>query len=93
MKSKNKNIINNANIRNNPNRDEFYTTKETAEQLYEDISPEHLANKIIYCNADGPESEIYRYWKRNFKSFNIKKLIATKYVKDGNGLKTIFDGE
>lgn len=93
MKSTNKNILNTTKVRNNPNRDEFYTTKETAEQLYKNISPEHFANKIIYCNADGPESEIYQYWKRNFKSFNIKKLIATKYVKDGNGLKTIFNGE
>lgn len=93
MKSTNKNILSTAKVKKNPHRDEFYTTKETAERLYENISPEHFANKVIYCNCDGPESEIYQYWKRNFKSLNIKKLIATKYVKDGFGVKTIFDGE
>lgn len=73
-------------------KDEFYTTVETAERLLVKVKPEHLAGKTIYCNCDGPESEIYKLLKKRFSYYNLKRLIATKYVKDGNGINTVFDG-
>ena len=78
--------------KNYETRDEYYTTQKTAERMLIYIKPEHLSGKIIYCNCDGPESEIYKLLKKRFSYYNLKRLIATKYVKDGNGIKTVFDG-
>lgn len=78
--------------KNYETRDEFYTTAETAERLLIYIKSEHLSGKIIYCNCDGLESEIYKLLKKRFSYYNLKRLISTKYVKDGNGIKTVFDG-
>lgn len=74
-------------------RDEFYTTAETAARLFYYIYASEFNGKIVYCNCDGPESEIYKYLKTNFEQFKLKRLIATKYVKDGNGILTLFDGK
>ena len=73
--------------------DEFYTR-------YEDIEKElkyyiqHFNNKTIYCNCDDyNKSNFFKYFKDNFKTFNLKKLITTSYIKDGKGLYSEFDGE
>lgn len=47
----------------------------------------------MYCNCDGPESEIYKMFKRRFAELGLKSLLATKYVPDGHGVKTFFDGQ
>ena len=47
----------------------------------------------MYCNCDGPESEIYKMFKRRFAELGLKSLLATKYVPDGHGIKTFFDGQ
>lgn len=49
-------------------------------------------NMVVYCNCDGPDSEIYKLLKQRFNYYGIKKLVATQYVIDGHGLKTTFDG-
>lgn len=47
----------------------------------------------MYCNCDGPESEIYKMFKRRFAELGLKSLLATKYVPGGHGIKTFFDGQ
>ena len=73
-------------------RDEFYSTSETARHLFERVNKQCLNDKAIYCNCDGPDSEIYKHLKDNFNAYKLKCLYATKYVKDGHGIKTAFDG-
>lgn len=46
----------------------------------------------MYCNCDGPESEIYRLLKARYGLLGLRRLVATKYAKGGRGLKTEFDG-
>ena len=73
--------------------DEFYTQ-------YEDIAKEiehykeHLKGKVIYCNCDIPRfSNFHKYFLDNFKELELKKLIVTGYVKNGNGKWSVYDGE
>lgn len=93
--STNKNILNAKNVRKNPFRDEFYTTRRTIEYLFKDIDKQDFAGKTVYCNCDLPWSEFYLYLKENFKSWKLKKLIATGYNLDenGHGVKCVYDGE
>lgn len=66
--------------------DEFYTR-------YEDIENElkhytkHFKNKIIYCNCDTEASNFYKYFYTNFNTFELNKLIATHYNKNGSSYK------
>lgn len=73
--------------------DEFYTQ-------YEDIAKEiehykeHLKGKVIYCNCDIPYfSNFHKYFLDNFKELELKQLIVTGYVKNGNGKCSVYDGE
>ena len=73
--------------------DEFYTQ-------YGDIAKEiehykeHLKGKVVYCNCDIPHfSNFHKYFLDNFKELELKKLIVTGYVKNGNGKCSIYDGE
>ena len=73
--------------------DEFYTQ-------YEDIAKEvehykeHLKGKVVYCNCDIPYfSNFHKYFLDNFKELELKKLIVTGYVKNGNGKCSVYDGE
>jgi len=93
MKSKNKNIQNSAKVRKNPLRDEFYTTAETADKMIAHVVPGQFKDKRVYCNCDGPDSEIYKMFKRRFAELGLKSLLATKYVPGGHGVKTFFDGQ
>ena len=93
MKSTNKNIVNSAKVRKNPLRDEFYTTAETADKMLAFVVPSEFAGRRVYCNCDGPESEIYKMFKRRFAELGLKSLLATKYVPGGHGVKTFFDGQ
>ena len=79
----------------NRSKDEFYT-------LYHVISDEmiyyieHFKNKVIYCNTDDMNSNFWKYFDDNFEKLGLKKIIATKYNKDGNGEKyelEIIDGK
>lgn len=79
-------------IRKSSQRDEFYTTAETANRMIANLDLSELSGKRIYCNCDGPESEIYKMFKRRFAELGLKSVLATKFVKEGKGIKTFFDG-
>lgn len=81
----------NLNVKN-PS-DEFYTTEDSAGYLFQQVKLDDFANKVVYCNCDGPESEIYKWLKKRYSELKLKSLYATKYVRDGKGVKTTFDGE
>lgn len=81
----------NLNVKN-PS-DEFYTTEESAGYLFQTINLDDFANKVVYCNCDGPESEIYKWLKKRYSELKLSGLIATKQVRDSKGVKTTFDGE
>lgn len=62
--------------------DEFYTRREDIENELSHYS-EHFKGKVVYCNCDDPEwSEFVKFFKRNFKAWGMKKLIATHYELD-----------
>ena len=62
--------------------DEFYTRREDIENELSHYS-EHFKGKVVYCNCDDPEwSEFVKFFKRNFKAWGLKKLIATHYEPD-----------
>ena len=52
-----------------------------------------FAGKSVYCNCDTEKSEIYKLAKANFKTWQLKSLVATGYVKGGKGIKVTYDGE
>lgn len=66
--------------------DEFYTLLEDIERelvFYKDC----FYDKTIYCNCDNPrESNFFKYFFNNFKSLGLKKLIASYYTPDNQGL-------
>lgn len=66
--------------------DEFYTLYETIEKemIY---YVKYFEDKVIYCNTDNTDSNFWKYFDDNFEKFKLKKLITTKYNKDGNGEK------
>ena len=74
-------------------RDEFYTTQETAQQMVAGLKLCQFAGKSVYCNCDTEKSEIYKLAKANFKTWQLKSLVATGYVKGGKGVKVVYDGE
>lgn len=65
---------------------EYYTQYEAIEKemIY---YVKYFENKIIYCNTDDMNSNFWKYFDDNFEKFKLKKLIATKYNKNGNGEK------
>jgi hypothetical protein len=65
----------NEDFRNRRRGDEFYTR-------YDDVAREmkhyNLTGMVVYCNTDNPESSKFvSYFRDNFKSVGIKKLMAT----------------
>ena len=80
--------------RKSPTRDEFYTTEKTAIQFVSPLGDAGFyAGKRIFCNCDGPESEIYKVLKKNFNKWNLSSLEACQYSKDGFGKHTIYNKE
>ena len=81
-------------IRNSPTRDEFYTTEKTAIQFVSPLGDAGFyVGKRIFCNCDGPDSEIYKLLKKNFNKWNLSSLEACQYNKDGFGKHTIYNKE
>jgi hypothetical protein len=79
----------NEGFRDGKNGDEFYTRIEDIEKGLKYID---LSGKIVYCNCDDPSfSNFYKYLKENFKSLELKQLLAT-YYSDEPKLYT-FDGK
>ena len=88
----NKNIANGHLIRKIDTRDEFYTTQQTADQFVSPLGDAGLyVGKRIFCNCDGPESEIYKLLKKNFQKWHLESLEACQYNKDGFGIHTIYN--
>ena len=73
--------------------DEFYTQYEDVAKEIEHYK-EHLKGKVIYCNCYIPHfSNFHKYFLDNFKELELKQLIVTGYVKNGNGKCSVYDGE
>ena len=53
----------------------------------------HFLNKTIYCNADSPNSQFVQFFKENFHTLKLKKLIATSYNPNGKGTYLKYDGK
>lgn len=73
--------------------DEYYT-------LYEDIESEmshykhHFEGKVVYMNCDDPRvSNIWKYFKDNFKDLGLKKIISTYYSLYEPAYRTDYDGK
>ncbi len=66
--------------------DEFYTLKEDVLKELPNYA-KYFRGKFIYCPCDGPQSEIYKYFRDNFKELGLKTLVATQYngIGLGNG--------
>lgn len=63
--------------------DEYYTLYSDIEKEVGSYPPSTFKGKIVYCNADGKTSNFYKFFKTNFKSLGLKKLICTSYSKWG----------
>lgn len=88
----NKNIANGHLIRKLATRNEFYTTQQTADQFVSPLGDAGLyVGKRIFCNCDGPESEIYKLLKKNFQKWHLESLEACQYNEDGFGIHTIYN--
>ena len=75
-------------------RDEFYTTEKTAIQFVSPLGDAGAyAKKHIFCNCDGPESEIYKLLKKNFQKWDLASLEACQYNKDGFGKHTLYNND
>lgn len=73
----NKNIANGHLVRKSATRDEFYTTQNTADLFVTPLGDAGLyARKHIFCNCDGPESEIYKLLKKKFYEWDLASLEA-----------------
>ena len=71
--------------------DEFYTMLSDIENELVHYR-EHFKDKIVYCNCDDPtQSNFVKYFQINFDTLGLKKLIATGYKKDGQGVKLVYD--
>ena len=72
--------------------DEFYTLMEDIEKELR-FYTESFEGKVVYCNCDDyQQSNFYKYFYYNFHYLKLKKLIATGYKADSNGLYAIYDG-
>lgn len=78
----NKNL---ATAKNNKN-DEWYTRLVDIEKELK-LYSNHLKDKTIYCNCDSEKSEFWNYFKSNFETLKLKKLIATHYNPNGKSYK------
>lgn len=72
--------------------DEFYTSLSDIEKEL-DHYKSHFKDKVIYCNCDNPSvSNFWKYFRDNFEALEVKELIATYHVEDGETYKTIYNG-
>ena len=82
----------NLNYAKKNKNDEFYSQLIDIEKEMRNY-PSQFLNKTIYCNCDDyRKSNFVKYFHDNFSVIKIKKLIATGYNVDGNGICYIYDG-
>lgn len=81
-------MVHNSNLHTakSAKNDEFYT--KMCDIVNEMVHYEsEFKNKVIYCNCDNfNESNFVKYFRDNFDRLGIKKLIATSFNENGNGL-------
>lgn len=72
--------------------DNFFTKYETIEK--ELVNYNNFFNgKIVYCNCDDPAtSNFYKYFKNNFDSLELTKLVCSWFDENGGGLCEYYDG-
>lgn len=72
--------------------DECYTQYEDIEKelvYYKEV----LKGKIVYCNCDHyQKSNFVKYFKDNFREFQLKKIVATNYSDSNEAYHYEFDG-
>lgn len=62
--------------------DEFYTQRSYIEDELSHYA-EHFKDKTVYCNCDDPvTSEFWQFFRRVFRAWKVKRLIATHYETD-----------
>lgn len=64
--------------------DEFYTKREDVEKELPQYS-EFFNGKSIYCPCDGPQSQIFQWFRDNFQSLGLNDLVATSFSFNGQG--------
>lgn len=70
------------------NGDEFYTRMS---DIAREIPNYDWSNMTVYCNCDDPmQSNFYKYFKANFESLGLKRLMATYY--SDSPMVFIYDG-
>lgn len=73
--------------------DEFYTQLVDIENELEHYKS-HFKNKIVYCNCDDPRiSNFFKYFVKNFKEFELKKIITACYREQENDLFNLVENE
>lgn len=73
--------------------DEFYTTYQTIDNELINYKDD-IKGFVIYCNCDDYEnSQFVRYFVDNFDKYELKKLIATSYNKNGQGKYFEYNGQ
>lgn len=71
--------------------DEFYTRREDIEAELAHYE-QFFAGKTVYCNCDDPVvSEFWQFFRRNFKPWKLKRLIATHYEPDAKNYAYMLD--
>lgn len=63
----------------------YYTLMSTIEEEMKWIDPEIFRGKIVYCPADGPDSNFYKWFRQNFERLHLKSLICSCYNPHGFG--------
>lgn len=73
--------------------DEFYTQLTDIEKELK-YYKEQLKGKVIFLNCDNPEwSNFWKYFKLNFESLSIKKIISTHFEDEKSSYKLEYDGK
>lgn len=75
--------------------DEFYTQYEDIEKELALYDKELFRDKVIFCNADDSRvSNFFKYFKDNFESLGLKRLISLGFKADetrSSGYLTVYD--
>lgn len=74
--------------------DEFYTQYVDIEKEIALYDKEQFNGKVVFCNADDSrKSNFYLYFKNNFETLGLKRLITLGYNADsnGSGYLTVYD--
>lgn len=72
--------------------DEFYTQLSDIEKELQHYLPQ-LKGKVVFCNCDSEKSNFWKYFKDNFHTIGLKKVIAIGYEKVEPAYKLEYDGK